>query len=119
MRGDSLYQAWLHSLRQGVPPGGALAKLKETSQPFELSTVNIEAPGNEQWNARYWCDIPVFHLNGQFWAKHFLEPEDVEASLAAAVEGTFAQRDGEPDSRQAAASDCCGDDCECDDCRSR
>ena len=41
---------------------------------------------------RYWCDIPVFHLNGSYWAKHKLEAEDVEASLASASEGTFTAR---------------------------
>lgn len=89
----------------------AVAQLKETTQPFELSTVNIEAPGNESWKSRYWCDIPVFHINGAFWAKHRLDAEDVEASLSAAHAGTFAARDGEPDSRQQAAE--CGDDCNC------
>eukprot|EP00435_Cladocopium_sp_Y103_P062399 s624_g24.t1 len=88
----------------------AMAQLKETTQPFELSTVNIEAPGNESWRSRYWCDIPVFHINGAFWAKHRLDAEDVEASLSAAQAGTFAARDGEPDSRQHAE---CGDDCNC------
>eukprot|EP00438_Fugacium_kawagutii_P004916 Skav217255 [mRNA] locus=scaffold47:683748:710161:+ [translate_table: standard] len=87
----------------------AVAQLKETSQPFELSTVNIEAPGNEAWKSRYWCDIPVFHINGAFWAKHRLEAEDVEASLLAAAEGTFTQRDGEPDSRKVE----CGEDGDC------
>ena len=29
---------------------------------------------------RYWCDIPVFHINGAFWAKHRLTAEDVEAT---------------------------------------
>ena len=92
----------------------AVTELKKTSQSFELSTVNIDAPGNEAWKARYWCDIPVFHLNGAFWTKHCLDTEDVEASLAAAAEGTFTQRDGEPDSREeVSVTDCCGDDCNC------
>ncbi|CAJ1354086.1 unnamed protein product [Effrenium voratum] len=90
----------------------AMEKLKQSSQPFELSTINIEAPGNEEWNARYWCDIPVFHINGAFWAKHRLTEQEVEAALSEAAEGSFQRRDGEP-----AAEAECGDGCECDDCQ--
>ncbi|OLQ11436.1 Glutaredoxin-like protein C5orf63-like [Symbiodinium microadriaticum] len=101
----------------------AVAKLKETTQPFQLSTVNIDAPGNESWRERYWCDIPVFHIDGAFWAKHRLTDEEVESALAEAASGSFTRRDGEPDSRAFAApveasssSPCGGHDCEGEDC---
>mmetsp|Transcript_72578 Transcript_72578/g.170164 ORF Transcript_72578/g.170164 Transcript_72578/m.170164 type:complete len:206 (+) Transcript_72578:50-667(+) len=101
----------------------AVAKLKETSQPFQLSTVNIDAPGNESWRERYWCDIPVFHVDGAFWAKHRLTDSEVESALAEAASGSFTRRDGEPDSRAlsasveaASGSPCGGHDCEGEDC---
>ncbi|CAE8629574.1 unnamed protein product, partial [Polarella glacialis] len=93
----------------------ALEVLKSSSAPFELRTVNLDAPGNEDWRARYWCDIPVFHINGSFWAKHRLTGDEVEASLAEAARGDFQPRGGEPDSRgapqEAEASEGCVGDC--------
>eukprot|EP00931_Biecheleriopsis_adriatica_P121462 TRINITY_DN9654_c0_g1_i2.p1 TRINITY_DN9654_c0_g1~~TRINITY_DN9654_c0_g1_i2.p1 ORF type:complete len:218 (-),score=29.97 TRINITY_DN9654_c0_g1_i2:172-825(-) len=57
----------------------ALNELQSSAQPFELRTVNIDAPGNEDWRARYWCDIPVFHIDGAFWVKHQLTRQEAEA----------------------------------------
>merc|ERR1719512_443947 len=77
----------------------ALSRLRASGKPFSLHVVNIEDERNANWRARYWCDIPVFHLNGAFWAKHRLSADDVEAALAEAAEGVFEARDGEPDMR--------------------
>lgn len=77
----------------------ALEVLQTATHPFVLRTVNIDAEGNEEWRARYWCDIPVFHVDGAFWAKHKLESVDVDSVLDDAATGDFKARAGEPDMR--------------------
>jgi hypothetical protein len=32
---------------------------------FELDTIDISAPGNDQWSEAYHDTIPVIHLNGK------------------------------------------------------
>mmetsp|Transcript_20289 Transcript_20289/g.51863 ORF Transcript_20289/g.51863 Transcript_20289/m.51863 type:complete len:94 (-) Transcript_20289:35-316(-) len=71
--------------------------LRATAQPYELERVDIEAKGCEDWHGRYWMDIPVFHLEGCFWAKHRLDAADIEAALSEAATGSFRGRPGEPD----------------------
>eukprot|EP00403_Amphidinium_massartii_P030497 CAMPEP_0178387656 /NCGR_PEP_ID=MMETSP0689_2-20121128/9185_1 /TAXON_ID=160604 /ORGANISM="Amphidinium massartii, Strain CS-259" /LENGTH=224 /DNA_ID=CAMNT_0020008025 /DNA_START=54 /DNA_END=724 /DNA_ORIENTATION=- len=97
----------------------ALAVLQNSAAEYELEVVDIEAPGNEDWNGRYWCDIPVFHIDGAFWAKHRLQADEVEEALMEASASKFSARDGEPDSREFGPppSNLDGeDDCECTNC---
>ncbi|CAK0830961.1 unnamed protein product, partial [Prorocentrum cordatum] len=101
----------------------AEAVLRECGLAYDLRVVNIDAPGNEEWRARYWCDIPVFHVSGEYWAKHRLEPADVRSALAEAAGGAFRPRAGRPDAsdfpppEDGEEGDCggdCGPGC-CDD----
>lgn len=77
----------------------ALLVLSQSGWPYKLRKVNIDAPESKEWRARYWCDIPVFHLNGAYWAKHELRQEDVDLALSEATFGRFKAREGEPDMR--------------------
>jgi glutaredoxin len=43
-----------------------------TQTPFELTCVDISAPGNEKWFDAYKNDIPVVHLNGREVFRHQL-----------------------------------------------
>jgi len=43
--------------------------------PFELSEVDINAVGSEQWRRQYRYDIPVLHLNDQLLVKHRIYDE--------------------------------------------
>eukprot|EP00658_Telonema_sp_P-2_P035211 TRINITY_DN25644_c0_g1_i1.p1 TRINITY_DN25644_c0_g1~~TRINITY_DN25644_c0_g1_i1.p1 ORF type:complete len:176 (-),score=36.69 TRINITY_DN25644_c0_g1_i1:187-714(-) len=56
------------------------------SVPHTLEAVDITDPGNAQWR-KYRFDIPVLHLNGEYWTRHHLSTEDaIEALKAAAME---------------------------------
>eukprot|EP01062_Namystynia_karyoxenos_P071037 TRINITY_DN66439_c0_g1_i1.p2 TRINITY_DN66439_c0_g1~~TRINITY_DN66439_c0_g1_i1.p2 ORF type:complete len:129 (+),score=38.77 TRINITY_DN66439_c0_g1_i1:91-477(+) len=65
---------------------------------YHLEQVDITAPGREAAYAKYKWDVPVFFLDGAYWAKHRLEAEEAARALGEAAEGRFAARDGEPDS---------------------
>ena len=41
-----------------------------TQIPFEFESVDITAPGNEEWFEAYRNNIPVVHLNGQEIFRH-------------------------------------------------
>eukprot|EP00929_Paragymnodinium_shiwhaense_P114428 TRINITY_DN82819_c0_g1_i1.p2 TRINITY_DN82819_c0_g1~~TRINITY_DN82819_c0_g1_i1.p2 ORF type:complete len:255 (-),score=75.52 TRINITY_DN82819_c0_g1_i1:133-897(-) len=89
---------------------------EDAGQKFELRTVNIDAEGNEEWRARYWMDIPVFHINDEFWAKHRLTAKAVSKGLDAGADGSFSAQPGEPDSRLLDNPADRDDDCTCDNC---
>merc|ERR1711879_896412 len=56
-------------------------------RPHTLEAVNIVEAGNDHWWRRYKFDIPVLHINGQYWAKHRVTLEESLEALAAAQEG--------------------------------
>jgi len=97
----------------------ALAVLRGSQRPYRLRVVNIEENGCEDWNARYWCDIPVFHVDGKYWTKHKLDSGSVDVALSEAVaDGAFVAREGEPDMRGLAEPPAAGEDgqCGCEGC---
>ncbi|XP_007890735.1 glutaredoxin-like protein C5orf63 homolog [Callorhinchus milii] len=59
---------------------------KETLEPYKcrfvLQEVDISLPENSVWFDRYKCDIPVFHLNGQFLMMHRVNFKILEQRLA-------------------------------------
>lgn len=91
-------------------------------RPHTLEAVDITDADKGEWYEKYKYDIPVLHIDGAYWAKHrcanarshlirsslhalmrssapgrrITLDESLEA-LAAASEGTFEPRKGEPD----------------------
>ncbi|KAG8840467.1 hypothetical protein FRB91_006058 [Serendipita sp. 411] len=61
----------------------AKTMLKEiqTEIPFSLQTIDIHAPGQEQWKKRYVYDIPVLHLEGKTIAKGRWDKESIQKVL--------------------------------------
>lgn len=49
------------------------------------------------WFSKYKYDIPVLHIDNQFWIKHRLEEGVAREGLKQAIEGTFTAQSGEPD----------------------
>ena len=66
-------------------------------QQHSLEAVDITDSENAEWFAKYKYDIPVLHINGQYWAKHRITLDDTLAALQAAQEGSFEAQRGEPD----------------------
>jgi thiol-disulfide isomerase/thioredoxin len=65
--------------------------------PHSLERVDITDAGHEEWFSKYKYDIPVLHVNNQYWIKHRIEKEEAKSGLTMAREGKFSKRDGEPD----------------------
>ena len=72
-----------------------------TSQPHTLETVDIGEKAHREFFRRYKWDIPVLHIDGQYFAKHRVELGELEEALRQASEGSFVAREGEPDARSA------------------
>mmetsp|Transcript_47921 Transcript_47921/g.116556 ORF Transcript_47921/g.116556 Transcript_47921/m.116556 type:complete len:334 (-) Transcript_47921:441-1442(-) len=65
-----------------------------------LEQIDITDPEHSEWYDKYKYDIPVLHLNNQYWCKHRLTRDEAEKTLAQAREegpDTFQARPGEPD----------------------
>lgn len=73
-----------------------LMQVKETHD-HSLETIDITDDNHEVWFAKYKYDIPVLHMNDQYWAKHRLTAEEAKEALTAAREGEFQSPRGEPD----------------------
>ena len=65
--------------------------------PHTLEQVDITDKDNEGWFSKYKYDIPVLHMNDQYWTKHRLGVDEAKASLEEATKGSFAPRQGDPD----------------------
>lgn len=65
--------------------------------PHSLEQVDITDAGHEEWFSKYKYDIPVLHVNNQYFAKHRIDQEEAKNGLALARGGKFSKRDGEPD----------------------
>ena len=63
-----------------------------------LRAVDITDDDQRDYYEKYKYDIPVLHLNGQYWTKHRLTREEaVEGIMEAALKGTLLEpRPGEP-----------------------
>jgi thiol-disulfide isomerase/thioredoxin len=65
--------------------------------PHSLEQVDITDAGHEEWISKYKYDIPVLHVNNQYWIKHRIDEEEAKNGLTLAREGKFSKRVGEPD----------------------
>lgn len=63
-----------------------LAGVRET-HPHSLEAVDITDEKN--WWDRYKYDIPVLHLNQQYWTKHRLTPEQAREGIESFQQGKF------------------------------
>lgn len=65
--------------------------------PHTLEAVDITDADNAEWFSKYKYDIPVLHVNGQYWAKHRITIDEARQALGAAKEQGFVPSKGEPD----------------------
>jgi thiol-disulfide isomerase/thioredoxin len=72
-----------------------LSSVRE-NHPHTLLAVDITDAEHNEWWQKYKYDIPVLHLNGCYWTKHRLTPEQAVEGLTAVKQGTFASPIGEP-----------------------
>ena len=70
------------------------------AEPHTLVAVDITDRDNRHWWSRYKYDIPVLRLDGAYWAKHRLEPDDCIRALRAARAGSFTAPPGEPNAQE-------------------
>jgi thiol-disulfide isomerase/thioredoxin len=66
-----------------------------TELPHTLTAVDIT--DDDKLFSKYKYDIPVLHVGNQFWIKHRLNEEEARLGLQEATEGSFMERDGDPD----------------------
>ena len=71
-----------------------------TDVPHTLEAVDITDPEQAHWWGKYKYDIPVLHVDGQYWAKHRITLEDSLEALASARDQRFEPRLGEPDAER-------------------
>jgi thiol-disulfide isomerase/thioredoxin len=69
--------------------------LLRTELPHTLTAVDIT--DDDKWFSKYKYDIPILHVGNQFWIKHRLNEEVARLGLQEAMEGSFVERDGDPD----------------------
>ena len=69
----------------------------KTELPHSLNAVDITDAEHESWFSKYKYDIPILHINGQYWTKHRLDEDEARDALQLAIQGDFVPRDGEPD----------------------
>ena len=76
-----------------------MSELRE-SHPHSLSQMDITDPEHTEWFDKYKYDIPVLHVNGQYWTKHRLTADEVIKAFASVQEGTFQSPRGEPNAAE-------------------
>ena len=70
------------------------------SQPHSLVQVDITDETNEDWFDKYKWDIPVLHVNDNYWIKHRIDKEEAVRGLVEARSGQpFTKRRGEPNAK--------------------
>lgn len=62
-----------------------------------LRAIDITDDEHQDWYSKYKYDIPVLHIDGQYWIKHRLSEDEAITGLQEAKEGTFSSPPGEPD----------------------
>ena len=67
-----------------------------TSHPHSLEQIDITDAQHQHWLDRYKYDIPVLHVNGQYWIKHRITQQEAIDGLNAVRKGTFTSPPGEP-----------------------
>ena len=73
-----------------------LVQVRE-EHPHTLQQVDITDDDQSEWFSKYKYDIPVLHINDQFWIKHRINVEEATKGLTEAKLGIFQERRGEPD----------------------
>jgi thiol-disulfide isomerase/thioredoxin len=68
----------------------------QEDQPHSLEAVDITDTDQINWYDKYKYDIPVLHMNGQYWTKHRMTTEEAVKGLMTARGGTFTSPPGEP-----------------------
>lgn len=66
--------------------------------PHSLDQVDITDESHAEWHSKYKYDIPVLHVNSQYWLKHRTTLEEAKAGLLEAAQKglDFPARSGEP-----------------------
>lgn len=64
--------------------------------PISLEQVDITDKENREWFDKYKYDIPVLHLEGEYWIKHRMTVEQAMDGLDEHHAGTFVAQAGEP-----------------------
>ena len=72
-----------------------LLELKD-EHPHSLVQLDITDEDQTSYWDRYKYDIPVLHINDQYWTKHRLSREDAIKGFEAVKKGTFQSPSGEP-----------------------
>jgi Glutaredoxin-like domain (DUF836) len=83
-----------------------LAQISCTSNHSSVSLEQVDITDEEHahWFDRYKYDIPVLHMNGQYWIKHRLSPEEATKGLEDGVRGKFKSKAGEPNAAESVGS---------------
>jgi len=76
-----------------------LTDLRET-HPHSLSQIDITDEEQLRRYDKYKYDIPVLHLDGQYWIKHRLTADEAKEGLEAYRNGTFGSPRGEPNASE-------------------
>mmetsp|Transcript_24556 Transcript_24556/g.28106 ORF Transcript_24556/g.28106 Transcript_24556/m.28106 type:complete len:185 (+) Transcript_24556:280-834(+) len=71
-------------------------QLLRDEQPHSLEAIDITDTDKTDIFDKYKWDIPVLHINGLYWTKHRLTPEEAVQALSRAKEGSFEKQRGEP-----------------------
>ena len=77
-----------------------LLETKQGGINHSLDAIDITDEEHAVYFDKYKWDIPVLHLNGEYWAKHRLSKEEAEAGLKAAIDGSFVSPFGEPNAKE-------------------
>ena len=75
----------------------AVLEAARATSPHTLEAIDIGDAENRVWWDKYKYDIPVLHIDDQYWAKHRISLEASCEALRQASEGTFEAQKGEPD----------------------
>eukprot|EP00815_Leptocylindrus_aporus_P007501 CAMPEP_0116060052 /NCGR_PEP_ID=MMETSP0322-20121206/6174_1 /TAXON_ID=163516 /ORGANISM="Leptocylindrus danicus var. apora, Strain B651" /LENGTH=153 /DNA_ID=CAMNT_0003544575 /DNA_START=198 /DNA_END=659 /DNA_ORIENTATION=- len=73
-----------------------LVEVKE-DEPHSLHAIDITDDEHVEWFNRYKYDIPVLHINGEYWIKHRLTKEEALEGFQSSRNGKFVSPKGEPD----------------------
>jgi len=73
-----------------------LRSVRET-HPHILEAVDITDEDKSDWFSKYKWDIPILHIDGKYWTKHRMTPEEAVEGLKAATADNFQEQPGEPD----------------------
>lgn len=70
------------------------------SYPHSLQQIDITDEQHSDWFDKYKYDIPVLHVNGQYWIKHRITSQEAKDGLNAVLEGKFESPKGEPNAKE-------------------